>query len=270
MQLQFEFNNGTPAVNFTTNLKQSTPLELVVLDSTTNTTLLLYMQALSYLLRGVTNYASGNIVKVGIEGADFGQVTKSRDSIIWKSVVDRTYVVIYEISLGEVTEHVYVADGIVAPGGIITASPDGKHTGGTPLWAEKLFSPSNKVKKDNIISAIAIATEFLNEYKLIWDDTEIGSLVVKTRNGNVIELDSIPSDEVYSLIQLLYLVVSKSLHTGVLIINAKGFSDKVLNAFVSVLEAYFKEGFLFLGNLPSNSKLERVRVELPDFTTFKA
>lgn len=264
MRVQFEFSNGLPRIDFDSKLEHSTPLELSVPSSASSLTakqsVAMYVQSLNYLFRGVSNYASGRIVKVVAEKGWFGRIEKSYEAVFWEAVTDKTFVVVYDLSLSSFTEHMYVADGLSTG-----SNPQG-FLGVDPLWIKELLSPSTAQVKENIISSIAIATEFLSDYKLVWGFGGAKGLSILDANNRAIKLEDIQDDQSFILISLLLAVVSKGIHTGVFLLDCQGFSDAILTALVRAAKVFFGDAYIFLYNVPAGCRLPRARLELPDLT----
>lgn len=267
MKLKLNFSNGTPAVNFEdNNIGYSTPLELSIqsvnqrkhIDATR-----LYVKALDYLFRGVANYSTGNITNISVEKGWFGKIEKNRDAIHWNAISDKSFVVIYDIAIDEITEHMYVADSIKAGN---TNGKGSKQLGGAnPTWIKELIAPDPKGVKENIISSIEIASEFIKDYRMAWGFNGVEGLSILDVNNNIIEEDSIASDEVYTLIKLLSLLRSKGIHMGVFFVDCRGFSDNILEAFASAAKVFFGDTYIFFYNVDPKSTVERKVISLPNF-----
>lgn len=262
MKLKFGFTNGTPSAEFNIDTIQATPLELLVSQQGTfqsrKRAMQLYIKTLDYAFKGVSNYASGDISGVEIEKPWFGRVLKHMDYVEWEAVTDKTFVVVYDFSLESLTENMYVADAI-------QATKKGNKNSINPVWIKELLTPKPYYMLQNMISSIAIVTEFSPHYKIAWGFEGKEDLTVLTKDHKPITVEDIEDDEFFILIKLLTLIMSKGVHMGVFLIDARGFSDRVLEAITHTVKAFYGDAFLFLYNLNPNSKLNRKTIELPNF-----
>lgn len=256
-RLKMVLSDGTPVVDFNGALEHSTPIELSVFPHTPQGVVSadIYMQTLNYLFRGVSNFASGKVGYVAAEKSWFGRIEKTMDKIEWNAIADKNFVVVYDISKEQVVEHYYVAEAI--------AFKNGKRRKVEPIWNEKLIKPSPKTMKEGIITAIEIATEFTDRYRLVWGFKGKRGLFILDANDRKVDVDDIDDDEIYVLFRLLLVLASKELHAGVFCIDAKGLSDNLLNAIVQTSRTFFRDGFVFIKHLDPSSKIERETVTLP-------
>ena len=256
-RLKMVLSDGTPVVDFNGALGHSTPIELSVFPYTPQGVVSadIYMQTLNYLFRGVSNFASGKVGYVAAEKSWFGRIEKTMDSIEWNAIADKNFVVVYDISKEQLSEHYYVAEAV--------AFKNGRRRKIEPIWNEKLIKPSPKTMKEGIITAIEIATEFTGQYRLVWGYKGKRGLFILDRQDRRVDVDDIESDEVYTLFRLLLLLASKELHVGVFCIDANGLSDHLLNAIVQASRTFFGDGFVFIKHLDPESKLKRETLTLP-------
>lgn len=239
--------------------KPGLPLELRVSQGDTNSRLTaqrLYKNSIMHAFRGVSNFATGKIIGVKIQKDWLGGVNKSNDSVTWNSVVDKTFVVIYDIFSREIVEHMYVADGIVSNGEALQ-----------PLWLDELTSPSKDTLRGNLVKIIAILNKCTRKYFFKWNNSK-GTIELKHRNGKSvrnISLNDIDEDDLFILVKLLLLVSSKNTHLGVMFVNAYNFSDNVLKAFTEISKELFYDSYVFFYNCRQNSAIKTLKVELPNF-----
>ena len=268
MHVNFTFSGDNLApVNFNTNVIEATPLELLIDVSEEKhrlrkqEALRLYARALDLLFSGVSNYASGKITGVKVGKSWFGEMEKNRDVINWSALFDKNYVVVYDLRINSLTENMYIADAIrdSASGG------EGEFSGVEPVYLESLLRPNVANLKDKIIKAISVTTEFVSGYKLVWEYNGVEGLSVVNKFGRVVGVDDITDDETYILVKLLTLIMSKGNHLGVFIIDARGFSDAILEAFMKTAEYFYGDAFIFMYNVNPASKLKREQVLLPNF-----
>lgn len=260
MKLKFDFSNGIPSVEFNENTDKATPLELLVPETngiSGKNSLDLYIKSLDYLFRGVSNYASGKIVGVSAEKGWFGKIEKQREEITWQAISDKNFVVVYDITLHAISEHMYVADAITRGGKTSFKGVD-------PIWIKELLVPNPTGMKENIISSVTIATDFLTEYKLAWGFGGKEGLSIINGQGQVIDVGDIADDEAFILIKLLMLLMSKGTHMGVFLINCRGFSDKVLEGLVKTAEVFFGDAYIFFYNVSPRSQIKRSAFVLPN------
>lgn len=256
-KLEIVLSDGTPVVQLNKVLEHSTPIELSVSPMSPQAVRSadIYMQSLNYLFRGVSNIASGRIKKVAVEKSWFGRIEKEMDKTIWNAVADKNFVVVYDITADSISEHYYVAEAV--------AYRKGKNRKIEPIWNEALIKPSPKTIKEGIITAIEIATEFTDRYRLVWGYKGKQGLFVLNHKGKKIDVDDIDDDEIYLVFRLLLLLSSKELHTGVFCIDADRISDKTLEAIIQASKTFFGDGFIFIKHLNPNSRIKRETVHLP-------
>jgi hypothetical protein len=270
MKLHFGFTNGTPPVDVDVNVLETTPIELVIAphgdkDSRRNA-LSAYLRTLDYMFRGVSNMVAGAIGTVSIEKSWFGKMEKRVHVIDWTAVVDRTFVVIYDLSLKSITEHMYVADAI---------SVDGKKSNNevNPVWIKELLSPSFKdeetMRKHNI-RAVELVTTYIKDYRLVYGRGGYNGLTILSPKGKAITVEEIADDEAFILVRLLTLLVGKGLHWSVFMIDCANFSNSIIEAFLLISELFFGDAYVFLYNCKSSLELERIKVVLPNFYLTKS
>ena len=73
----------------------------------------------------------------------------------------------------------------------------------------------------NITSAILVFNTYMKGYKLQWDDKE--GLVLLDINGSIIDSEVVKDDEVYIILKLIAVILSKTVHMGVFFIDCTGF-----------------------------------------------
>lgn len=258
MRLKFGFFDGTTPVDIKTETLQATPLELLVSAtgdfSSQYSSLQTYIASLDYLFKGVSNLASASIESVLVEKSWFGSIEKKNLKVTWKAVNDKSLVVQYTISKDGVSESMYVADSI-------RSDEENKVS---PVWSKKLFKQSMQLTRDNIISAITIATTVSDRYKLVWGFGGKNAPTILDENGVPTLPEDIADDESYALMRLLLLLSVKGAHMGVYMVDCRGFSDKFLRALSTIAKAYHGDAFLFFYNLSETSEIDRVKVMLPN------
>lgn len=281
MELKINFSNNTPPVEFNENTVGATPVELLVADSgdikTRRQALGAYVRSLDYTFRGVANYATGKISSISVSKDWFGTMEKNRESIIWNAISDKIYVVVYDLSINSITENMYVADGIG-----VGAKPKYKeksisYTRGNskeyvsdlnPVWLTELLNPvpSMDILKDMIIKSIAIVTEYVQNYKLVWGNFDgKDGFKVLNRKGQPTAIDNIEDDGTFILIKLLTLLLGKGTHQGVFLIDGYGFTDNILKALAETAKLFYGDTFIFVYNVRPKSQLPRVQAVLPNF-----
>ncbi|MNL91283.1 hypothetical protein D3C81_10140 [compost metagenome] len=211
-----------------------------------------YLKAISYLFQGVSNYASSQLPYVSISKDWFGSVTKDREVIKWDSLIDRTSVIVYNMSYLQIEERMYVADGVEQREKVVQ-----------PLWLDSLLRPDSDYYKHSVVSAISIATEYVDGYTLSWSD-KLGTLII-TKDGAVVNIDDIKNDNSYILIKFLYLLIAKGKHEGVILLDCARLTDKTITGIVETARIFFGDSFVFLYNCSKNSNVDRIKVELPNF-----
>lgn len=260
MHLRFTFSNRSMVspVDFDAPIS-GTPLELTVVPSSKmKQELYLYINALSLLFRGLTNYSTSDIIGVSVSKGLFGSVVKNQDSISWNAVVDKTYTIVYEISATQLTDHVYVADGLAAK-----KTKDGHKF--EYLWLKGIFKPDPAHSRENVTNAIVIATERLQKYALKWGEN---GLCVVEKGGKVVNIDDVSVDEEFVFLSLLLTILSKARHVGVFLVDASGFSDDILLGLLDVAKYFMLDNFIFFYNMRKESKVSRYRLELPSFIKY--
>lgn len=264
MRLQFEFSNGTPPVDFSSDqMMSSTPVELFVADQgsphSRNKALNGYVRSLDFLFRGVSNYAVGDIFGVSVERGTFGRMGKQGHAVNWDFLIDKHFIVNYDISIHSIHEHMYFADAIAF-------SKKGDRTV-TPVIIHELINPATKagrVMLDHTREAVALVTEYIDDCSLVFTPDE--NLAVLNSNGKKISINDIGSDESYVIVQLLALLLGKGNHHGVFFIDARGFSDKGLSVFSEIAKSFFGDTFIFVYNCNPHHQFKRVKVTLPNYS----
>lgn len=256
-RLEIVLSDGTPAVSLNESLAHSTPIELSVLSLHPQAPVSedLYMQSLNYLFRGTTNFASGKIGRVFVEKDWFGSIEKNMDAIYWNAIPDKLYVVVYDISIEEISEHFYIADSV--------RFKKKRRPKVEPIWNEKLIKPTSKTLKEGLKTAIEIAAEFPTEYKLVWGHNGKQGLFVLNPKGKKIDVADIVEPETFILFRLLIALASKELHAGVFCIDARAMSDTLLTSLVETSKTFYGDSFIFIKHLNSSSKIPRKKVVLP-------
>lgn len=256
-RLEIVLSDGTPAVALNESLAHSTPIELSVLSLHPQAPVSedLYMQSLNYLFRGTSNFASGKIGRVFVEKDWFGSIEKNMDSIKWNAIPDKLYVVVYDISVEELSEHYYIADSV--------RFKKKRRPKVEPIWNERLIKPTPKTLKDGLKTAIEIAAEFPTDYKLVWGHNGKKGLFVLNPKGKKIDVADIEEPETFTLFRLLILIASKELHAGVFCIDALGMSDNLLESLVQTSRTFYGDSFIFIKHLTKSSRLPRKTVQLP-------
>jgi hypothetical protein len=185
---------------------------------------------------------------------------KTRDSVLWDAISDKSFIVVYQLALNAITENMYIADAI-------KVDRKSRNNGVNPVWLNQLLTPtkSSELLRNQAIYAISIVTEFISGYKLAWGYDGKEGLAVLDPNFNVVSVEDIQDDETFILVKLLTLLIGKGLHLGILIIDCKDFSDNVITAFAQTAKMFFADTFVFLYNVSPTSQVERSTVELPNF-----
>lgn len=255
MQFKIEFFNF-PTVIKDLSTQKSLPLELVVEDSgskhSRENALRAYLSSIDYMFRGVSNIATGDIKNITMKKSWFGQTEKGLSSVKWNAIVDKNFVVVYDIGLNAISEKMYVADAI-------QRGKDAEDI--KPMYITELLTPNLDSLKNNAILAIRVTNMHLDKYRLAWVSNK---LVILDGKGNTVTIDEVKDDESFILIKLLTLILGKGAHLGVFLLDAKGFSDKVLKAFVSVAREYYGDTYIFLHNCDPSSEIEKDTVVLPN------
>lgn len=264
--------NGADTVDFKSESVGATPIELLVSRSgsmrSQAKSLMGYVRSLDYTFRGVTNYASSDISRVSIEKPWFGKMEKIKDSVNWTAITDKNFVVVYDLTTKSITENMYIADAIATGAQAKKRSADEEFMGVQPVWIQELIQPQmGKSLKNITADAISIVTEYAEAesgYSLVYRGGKQG-LVVLDPQGKAITVDDIQDDETFILVKLLTLLLGKGQHLGVFLIDAHGFSDRILSAFITTARLFYGNTFMFMYNVDSKSKVKRVQCELPNF-----
>lgn len=258
MRLKIGFFDGNTPVDIKTDTLQATPLELLVSATgdieSQKSSLQMYITSIDYLFKGVSNLVSSSIRSLLVEKSWFGSIEKENAQVTWRAVSDKSLVVLYTISTEGVDESMYVADSVRSTGSNQV----------NPVWSKKLFKQSMQVTRDNIISAITIATATSDKYKLVWGYQGKNAPTILDEDGLPVLPEDIGDDESFALMRLLLLLSVKGAHMGVYMVDCKGFSDKFLKALSTIAKAYHGDAFIFFYNVSENSQVERVTVNLPN------
>ncbi|MNV61435.1 hypothetical protein D3C71_1539420 [compost metagenome] len=173
--------------------------------------------------------------------------------------MDKKFLVVYSIGIHSIQEDMYFADAVAIRGQKVS-----------PIVLKELLDPGSKkssVLLDNVRSAIAIATEYVDDCRLFYKENSENPLSLTDKNNKPITIEDIESDESYIIIKLLSLILTKGWHQGVIILDAYKFSDKTLEAFSAIAESYFEDTFIFVYNCRPDSEYRRRKIELPNFVT---
>lgn len=257
MKLKATFNNGVPSVAYSTAIDGFLPVELVVGKggkTSRQKALSMYLQTIDYAFRGVSNRVTGDIDEISVEKSWSGSVYKDGDSVVWNCVVDKTFIIIYDITSNGVTEKMYVADGL--------AVSDGKNV--KPLWQNELMKATKDEVKRTILASISIFSEYIDKYQLVWGVNGNKVSLLNT-SGKEISIEDVPEDDIYTLLKLINVLMLKSTHMGVYFINCLGFSDKVLNALIKLVQEIYGDTFVFLYNCSPNCTVKKEVINLPNF-----
>jgi hypothetical protein len=241
-----------------------TPIELQVAEGkntlSRSIALSAYLCLLDYTFRGITN-TIGGIKRIALEKSTIGRIEKTQTTINWDCTIDKSFFVTYGISERGITEDMYVADGIRH----VKNNRTSKLVDVTPVWITPLLSAKGKgaeLNRKHLISAIEVATEFLTEYRLHYAE---GGLTLSTLDGRSIKPSDIGDDESFLLVQLLVLLVNRGYHYGILSINCRGISERLISALVTVAQRFFGDEFIFLYNCPETLNIDRRVLTLPNF-----
>lgn len=265
MKLEFDFTNGIEPVRIKQETVGATPMELLVSDTgskgSRKDALMAYLTGLDYTFRGVRNPISGYIDRISVEKPWLGKMEKDGTEVNWDSVADKSFIVVYDVMISSIEEHMYVAEAFKQKRG------DGDATGHVnAIWNDNLLNPAPpETLKGLLIKAISIASEYVDGYRLVFGHNGKDKISVLDRKDNEIAVDDIDDDESFIIIRLLFRLLSKGVHVGVFLINAQGLSDKGLNALVAISELFFGDTYLFLYNVRNTSSISRVQVTLPNF-----
>jgi hypothetical protein len=215
MKLHFGFTNGTPPVDVSVDVIETTPMELFIAPQGTTHSrqqaLSAYLRTLDYMFHGVSNIAAGAIEGASIEKSWFGKMEKRMHVVDWTAVVDATFVVIYTLSLHSITENMYVADAISVDGGTGRTAV----TKVNPIWISELVNPSSKneeTMRSHNIKAVELVTTYINDYRLVFGRGGYNGLTVLDSNGKSLKVEDISDDETFILVRLLTILVSKGVH----------------------------------------------------------
>lgn len=208
-----------------------------------------YIKTMEFAFTGVSNRVNSVIDELTV-GKDWcGSVTKKGDSIDWNLVAEASDVIVYNISVEEIQENMYLADSVNI----------GKDNKLTPVWSKNLFETNGTDTKGKFVTAIEAFSEYIDKYKLVWDN----KLKLLNSNGKVVNMDDISEDDIYILLKLMTLIFKKGKHTGVFFINCAGFNDKTLNAMMSFIKGVYGDAFVFLYNC-KYTHVKRELLELPN------
>ncbi len=253
MKLEFKYTNGVSPFVYSNNVKDK-PMELVVEGAKDSQSVLSYVKSLDYLLRGVSNYASGKIEGATLKVEGIGEIVKEGYKVNWGLNVPVSNVVTYLVDIEKITENTYYANALVKANGKVK-----------PVENKSLTSVSKAKLKSNIVNAISTLLQSNLNYN--YEFTKGGLVLKNSKTNEVIDIDDIAQDDVYMLVKLINLFMLKSNHLGLVMVNCRGFSDEVLEAIIMVYNVYQKDNgvnLLFFYNLDSNSKVVTERIVLPD------
>lgn len=267
MRLAFEFTSK-PNFESVVDTIQAMPVELLIENQgnyeSRRQALQGYILTLDYLFRGVSNYAVGEIFGVSVENSWFGKMSKRGDLATWDAVVDKHFLVVYDISHSSLREHMYVADSLYFASGNKSVSP---------VWLTELLDPKKKAgsaPEDHIRYAVSVVTEYVDTCELTYGLHKPNELaVISKKTGKPISVADIENNDDFSVVQLLSLLLGKGLHQGVFLINARNFTDKALMAFSDISRLFFGNTFFFIYNVDPKSKLSREVVTLPNYRVTK-
>lgn len=269
MRLTFEYSNGIPTFSATVTSEQVTPVELLVSDTgsvnSRRSALRGYIKSLEYLVSGVANYATGEIMGVTLENNWFGRMQKRGDAVTWEAVVDKLFVVLYHLSVHGVTERLYVADAF---------EYSRTHSDlPNPLMIKELLDPTTKAGRaeyEHTLEAVATVTEYVSNYSLVYGyNGKPGLVVLSKATGKPVMLEDIDNDDDFAIIRLLASLLGKGLHHGIFFIEGRGFRDRTIEAFVEIAKRFFGNTFIFLYNCSPRLSVNRSTIVLPNFVRAK-
>ncbi len=255
MHIDFSFTNGTPPVSMGMETVGATPLEIVVPrggKTSRQKALRMYLQTLDFAFRGVSNRVTGLIDIAGVGNSYVGSVKKVGDFVEWGFIFDKTNVVIYDITVQTINEKLFVADSLrVASNNVLR-----------PAWIKDILEGSSENIQANAVAAIEVVSEYVADYDLYWGD---GVLSLLDSTGKRTTLDKVKSDDTYSVLKLVNILVPKGEHKGVFFINCFGFSEVMLKAMLRLIWVMQGDTFVFLYNCGEYPGIKRELVTLPNF-----
>lgn len=265
MQIKMKLRQGDlQDVDFTTQ-EGIVPVELSISPEGSSKSQSYSMQRvleeIEFLFKGVANVASTDIMELSISNDWFGTVKKSMHLVDWKAGIDKGYVATYSISSSQIREEHYVADAI----SVVTTRGGKREV--NPLWLTNMLQPEKTGLRNNLIAAITISTQYGRGYSLSFQQVYgENRIVILDKKRQVISLDDIVDQEVFILFRLLTLIINKGKHMGVFLLDARGFSDKMLGAFYQIAEIFFVETFIFVYNISATSEFPREKMVIPNFS----
>lgn len=253
MDLSFMCTSGIGEVKC--QVSGELPIELQLDGGVVNqSSLKVYSKALDYLMRGVTNFASGRILGTSINIGHLGSVVKNGSMVQWGLKVPKSEVVTYTVTSDNIKESMYFADAILNSGNSIK-----------PIENKGLFKIKGEQLKANLVKGVVSVGESKLPYYYSYEGDD---LVLKVKaTDKVIDIEDVVEDDVYIALKLLSLFMSKSQHLGLVLLDCRGFSDAVIEFIVSMHKLFQKEygvNLLFLYNLSPNSSIKTDKIYLPD------
>lgn len=285
MEIKIKYGESTGVEDFTfsdSDIKGIHPVNLVVekINDDKETaynralSLSLYISTFLFMFKGVSNYATGDILGMELKRIGFDNIKKENSRVSYEDDRNKDKTVIYELSSESIIEHMYIATA-VSKDNILKYESDNLEDliktsdSSKVLWQNDLISPNQDVLRDNIINAI-IATTPIPGIDFYWDEQDSdGTLKLINEEGVVLDIEDVESDEIYFLIKLIENITYKGIHNGVIFIDAENFGDTILNAILFTMQTFFKSTHVFVTHLNTKSKIKVTTVELPDFKTRK-
>lgn len=213
-----------------------------------------YSKALDYLMRGVTNFASGRLFGTSLSIDHLGKVEKKGSVVQWGLKVPKSEVVTYTVTLDNIKESMYFADAVLNDGSNIK-----------PIENKGLLKIKGEQLRANLVKGVVSLGESVLPYYYSYEGDNL-VLKVKTTD-KAIDIEDVVEDDVYIALKLLSLFMYKSQHLGFVLIDCSGFSDAVIDFIVKMHKLFQKEygvNLLFLYNLSPNSSIKTDKVYLPD------
>jgi hypothetical protein len=261
--MKISLRYGTPPRDFEASVDSIVPkpIELAVENvgdfPSQARSLQFYVQSLKYLFQGVTNMVTGNLLRLSVEKSWFGKIERDGFSIKWEPRIDKFFVVVYSLGDAKLDEDMYVAD-------VVYSTKSGR-IDTQPVWLNSLLNQKSKaaaMEKEHLTGAIAAVTKHIGSCSLVYTNDKL--TVIDRRRKKQIQVEDIPSDEVYVLVRLIYRILSKGLHQGVFFVNGRYYSDNVINALVDLSRFIYGDCFIFLYNLSADSRVDRAKFVLPN------
>lgn len=275
MELNIKFANNTPEVDFKQEFNELVPIELKIAGNLTGfnptETMEMYRRNVDYLLRGVANYASGDIKQTSLIKEPFGSIIKDMDSVHWNFKIPKTSFIIYSIDDRGIEEHMYVAEGIAVakedhqPTGIYALDNAEEFSTITPIWLHENLKTDSLSLKENITTAIMKSAEYLDDYFIAYGAGGKKGLSILNKDMQEIDVEEIKDNGVYFFIRFIQAVLNKGINHGVVLLDCKNLSDKMIMLYRDVLTGLYGDTFFFIYNVPSNSEVNRVTINLPEF-----